>query len=118
MSPLGGLTNLQVLYLHRNPVSDVSALSNLTNLTELYLFKNTISDLSPLVANMGLSSGDEVDVRDNPLSATSLNTHIPALQARGVTVQFGAGKLAVVDEQEPRREGVLSDESEYNSLRR
>ena len=112
------MTNLTVLALDLNSISDVVALSKLTNLTRLLLGDNLISDLSPLVANMGLGRGDEVDERDNPLSATSLNTHIPALQARGVDVRFGAGKPAVVDEQEPRREGVLSDESEYNSLRR
>ena len=95
VSALSNLTNLTELSLWNNTISDVSALSSLTNLTDLWLSKNNISDIAPLVANMGLGSGDEVDVRDNPLSATSLNTHIPALQARGVTVQFGAGKPAV-----------------------
>ena len=65
------------------------------NLTGLYLYNNSISDLSPLVANTGLGSGDEVDVRNNPLSATSLNTYIPALQGRGVNVQFGASKPTI-----------------------
>lgn len=66
----------------------------MTNLTTLWLYNN-ISDLSPLVANTGLGSGDVVDVWDNPLSATSINTHIPALQERGVEVRFGASKPAV-----------------------
>ena len=118
ISALASLTNLTVLYLHKNAISDISALSNLTNLSTLLLYTNTITDLSPLVANTGLGEGDRVDVRYNPLSATSLNTHIPALQGRGVTVQFGAGKPAVVDEQEPRMEGVLPEERGYNSLGR
>ena len=118
VSALSNLTNLTDLYLHNNSISDVSALSNLTNLTRLWLHNNSISNLSPLVANTGLSSGDEVDVRNNPLSATSLNTHIPALQSRGVDVRFGAGKPAVVDEQKSRMEGVLPEERGYNSLRR
>jgi len=118
ISSLSSLTNLTELSLFNNTISDVTALSSLTNLTELWLSRNTISDLSPLVANMGLGSGDEVDVRDNPLSAISLNTHIPALQARGVTVQFGAGKPAVVDKQEPRMGSVLPEERGYNSLKR
>jgi len=118
VSPLSGLTNLVWLGLSDNVISDVSALSNLINLKGLYLATNSISNLSPLVANMGLGSGDVVDVRKNPLNATSLNTHIPALQARGVTVQFGAGKPAVVDEQKSRMEGVLPEERGYNSLRR
>ena len=54
-----------------------------------------------MVANTGLGSGDEVDVRNNPLSATSINTHIPALQGRGVDVRFGASKPGV-EETEPR----------------
>ena len=95
ISPLATLTNLTDLTLHNNSISDVAALSRMTNLTNLTLFNNSISDISPLVANTGLGSGDVVDVRNNPLSTTSLNTHIPALQGRGVTVQFGAGKPAV-----------------------
>ena len=88
VSALSGLTSLERLRLQGNTISDVSALSGLTNLTSLTLSGNRISDLSPLVANTGLGSGDEVNVRFNPLSATSVNTHIPALQGRGVTVQF------------------------------
>jgi len=88
ISPLSGLTNLSRLRLEENSITDVSALSGLTNLTSLLLYSNRISDLSPLVANTGLGSGDRVDVRDNPLSDASINTHIPALQDRGVTVRF------------------------------
>ena len=88
VSALSGLTSLEQLNLHINTISDVSALSGLTNLTRLILFRNRISDLSPLVANTGLGSGDRVDVRTNPLSDASINTHIPTLQGRGVTVQF------------------------------
>ena len=40
------------------------------------------------MANTGLGSGDTVDLKSNPLSSTSINTHIPALQRRGVTVEF------------------------------
>ena len=95
ISALSSMTSLGYLVLHANAISDISALSNLTNLRTLLLYSNTITDLSPLVANTGLDEGDRIDVRNNPLSATSLNTHIPALQARGVNVQFGAGKPAV-----------------------
>ena len=95
VSALSNLTNLTVLFLGGTSISNIAPLSNLTNLTWLRLSSNSISDLSPLVANTGLGSGDRVDVRNNPLSATSRNTHIPALQARGVEVQFGAGKPAV-----------------------
>ena len=95
VSALSGLTSLEYLNLHSNLISNISALSSLTNLTDLYLSRNNISDLLPLVANTGLGSGDEVDVRNNPLSATSLNTHIPILQGKGVNVQFGASKPTI-----------------------
>ena len=48
----------------------------------------TFRTLSPLVANTGSGEGDTVDVRSNPLSYLSIHTHIPALQRRGVTVEF------------------------------
>ena len=110
ISPVGGLTNLTTLHLPGNSVADISVvagltqltylnlngtnitdlsfLSGLTNLTELRLGGNSISDLSPLVANTGLGDGDKVNVKGNPLSYQSIHTHIPALQSRGVTVEF------------------------------
>ena len=88
ITPLSGLIGLTNLYLRFNSISDISSLSSLTNLTVLWLRENKISDIAPLVANTGLGSGDRVDVRSNPLSATSRNTHIPALRTRGVDVRL------------------------------
>ena len=106
LSPLAGLTNLTWLGLYNNLISDLSPLAGLTNLgylglsnfsivlpttglTDLSLNNNSISDLSPLVANTGLEGrGLFVDVWGNPLSDASIHTHIPALQNRGVTVEF------------------------------
>ena len=90
LSPLVGLTKLIDLHLDRNSISNISPLSSLTNLHWLFLAENSISDLSPLVSNTGLDSENEVDVRGNPLNATSINTHIPTLQRRGVRVIFYA----------------------------
>ena len=87
-SPVAGLTELTYLNLAENSISDISTLVNLANLTHLELPFNSISDLSPLVANTGLGSDDEVDVRGNPLSYQSIHTHIPVLQSRGVIVEF------------------------------
>ncbi|MDE0554338.1 MAG: leucine-rich repeat domain-containing protein, partial [Candidatus Poribacteria bacterium] len=101
ISALSRMTRLKWLYLHENAISDIPALANLTNREKLLLFSNSISDLSPLVANTGLGEEDQVDVRNNPLSATSINTHIPALQGRGVNVSFGALKPGI-EETEPR----------------
>ena len=88
ISALSGLTNLTGLDLRGNNITDISALAGLTNLTDLTLSRNKISDLAPLVANTGLGKGGTVDVADNPLNAASQSTHIPALQARGISVSF------------------------------
>ena len=88
ISAVTGLINLTALRLDRNSISDISALSSLTQLKELRLDRNNITDLLSLVANVGLGVGDTVDVRSNPLNYTSINTHIPTLQSRGVTVEF------------------------------
>ncbi len=95
ISALSGLNSLLSLSIFRNNISDISVLSGLTNLRSLSLSSNNISDISPLVVNTGLGSGDRVDVRNNPLSATSINTHIPILQDRGIELRFGALKPAV-----------------------
>ena len=86
LSPLARLIKLETLYLRNNPISDLSPLVGLTKLETLYLSSNSISDLSPLVANTGLGTGDTIIVVGNPLSDTSINTHIPTLRSRGVTV--------------------------------
>ena len=88
ISAISGLTNLTRLSLGLNQIKDVSALSGLSILNLLFLKGNEISDLAALAANRGLGNGDIVDVTDNPLSAASLSRHIPALQARGVSVSF------------------------------
>ena len=88
ISVLSGLTKLTRLYLSGNSISNLSPVSGLTKLTLLDLNDNSISDLSPLAANTGLGSGDRVHVRNNSLSYISINTHIPTLQSKGVTVEF------------------------------
>ena len=88
VSAVSSLTNLATLSLSNNNIADVSALSSLTNLSRLFLANNRISDLAPLVANNGLGTGAEVDVRGNPLSANSISEYVPALEARGVRIQF------------------------------
>ena len=88
ISPLASLTNLKTLWLHNNSIADISPLAGVTNLDRLDLHNNSIADLSPLVANTGLRVEDWVDARGNLLNALSINTHIPALQSRGVEVLF------------------------------
>ena len=87
VSALAELTNLKTLYLYNTPISDVSALAELANLETLELQNTAVSDLSPLVINVGLGNGDYVDVSGNSLNHTSIYTHIPDLQERGVEVR-------------------------------
>ncbi len=84
ITPLSGLTQLKFLWLRDNPISDITPLSGLTQLEKLSLERNVISDVSPLVA-LNLK---ELLVWGNPLSYTSINTHIPAMQAKGIEVNF------------------------------
>jgi len=92
LSPLANLTGLTDLGLSINQISDISTLSSLTSLNSLGLSFNEISDISPLVMNGGLSSGDKVYLVGNPLSADSINNHIPVLEGRGVTVYYISGE--------------------------
>ncbi|MDE2808908.1 MAG: leucine-rich repeat domain-containing protein, partial [Gemmatimonadota bacterium] len=96
LTPLVGLTNLATLWLGDNSISDLTPLTGLTNLTELRLENNSISDIAPLVENTGLGIGNWIDVRSNPLSDASINTYIPALQARGVISDGDGGETPVV----------------------
>ena len=89
ISPLARLTNLRLLDLGENAITNISVLAELINLSKLWIDNNSISDLSPLVANTGLRSGDTVDVDRNPLNNASVNSHIPTLRSRGVTVELG-----------------------------
>ena len=113
ISALAELKKLTRLNLNANSISDISALAKLTQLTDLGLNGNSISDISPLaelkkldVLNLSLNNiadistlvklnlaGTEwdrtgLDIRWNPLSYASINTHIPAMQAEGIEVAF------------------------------
>ena len=90
VAPLANLKNLTQLDLSRNNISDVAPLANLKNLTQLDLSRNNISDVAPLLAfgpgtassRMGLT------LTSNPLNDASINTHIPALLAKGMNVHY------------------------------
>ena len=88
VSPVADLIDLTELNLSHNNIKNVSPVAGLTDLTRLSLAGNSISDISPLVVNAGLGSGDTVNVKGNPLNRASIETHIPALQGRGVTIEF------------------------------
>ncbi len=88
ITPLNQLSNLQWLNLEFNQIVDITPLKQLNNLKTLRLFRNRIENLAPLIVNAGLGKGDEVGLSGNPLNTQSRNEHIPALQARGVTVHY------------------------------
>ena len=88
ISPVANLTNLVWLDVPNNSISNISAVMRLTKLIEVSLGENSISDISPLVANTGLGENTEIYIQGNPLSYSSIYTHIPALQARDVWVDF------------------------------
>ncbi len=87
---LEGAVGLSTLHGASNRISDLSPLSELANLNGLDLRDNHISDISPLIAQDTLSQGDWVALGGNPLSETSLNTHVPVLLERGVQVSVNA----------------------------
>jgi len=103
LSALSGLTDLRIVWLDNNNIADISPLSGLIRIGEVEeddpwlderegikisigLRDNQITDIGPLVENEGLSEGDGIDLRGNPLSNYSLNTYIPQLEERGVNV--------------------------------
>ena len=88
VSPLRGLTALTWLQLSTNRISDVSPLEGLTALNSLWCNDNLISDISPLSSNDGFGERNFINLAANPLSIESVETHIPALQSRGVGVEF------------------------------
>ena len=112
VSALSGLTQLTWLSLGNNTLSDVTSLVGLTQLTSLHLWGNAIFDVSPLTPLTQLKGSEEwhgLYLHNNPLNYASLHTHIPAMQVKGVNVQFdertpttlvkrsGAAQQATVD---------------------
>ena len=88
ISTLARLSDLEELQANGNRVSDISILSKLNKLALLKLNDNQITDLQSLVDNPGISKGDTVEVKGNPLGHVSCRIHIPELLARGVIVVF------------------------------
>ncbi len=89
VAPLAKLTLLKTLGLDHTAVSDVAPLAKLTQLTYLNLSYTAVSDVAPL---LGMSPGEDswqgLYLPGCPLSYASLHTHIPAIQAKGIEVEF------------------------------
>lgn len=68
LAPLAYLDNLESLYLGNNKISDVASLSGLTQLTFLQLSINQIKDVTPLAK---LTNLNYLDLRENQISDAS-----------------------------------------------
>ena len=80
------------LNLAVNEIRDLTPLTGLANISVLNLRYNLISDISPLLDNTGLGTGDQLWLNNNPnLSDYSIDSLIPRLEARGVTVYYDDG---------------------------
>ena len=91
---LAGLTSLTWLMLNDNQIVDIDALAGLTALAWLDLGSNQIDTIGALVTNSvagGLGAGDDVDLRDNPLTAPTACTDVATLRGNGVTVELSPG---------------------------
>ena len=92
-------SDLTDVYLWDNALTDVRALASLENLVFVFLQNNTLQDISPLMDSVGLDDGDTLDLRGNLLDQYGLCQVIPALDARGVTVnhdgECGTGTAVV-----------------------
>ncbi len=60
-------TNLTILYLHRNSISDMSVVADLAKLTELFIWDNPISDMSAVsgltrLTKLGLGRSSITDI--------------------------------------------------------
>jgi Leucine-rich repeat (LRR) protein len=64
ISGLSGLVNLEELYISNNQISDISPLAGLTQLKVLQLQHNKITDISPL---SGLTNLSELDISHNQI---------------------------------------------------
>ncbi len=98
------MVTLTRLDAEESNITDLTGLEHATNLTILRLNNNDISDISSLVANTGLGDGDNISLYTNPLSYQSIYTHIPALQERGIEVGF--------DNRTPQRVRIVSGDDQ------
>ena len=91
IAALAGLRNLTHLSLNNNAITNIAAVAGLTELKALHLINNGISDLSPLLALSLIGTKwnrTGLDIRWNPLSYASINTHIPAMRAKWIQVVY------------------------------
>ena len=79
--PLRHMTNLTMLYIPGNQISDLTPLSSLTNLRRLYIWGNHISDLSPLTSLVEL---ELLGLENNQISDLSPLASLVELESLGL----------------------------------
>jgi internalin A len=85
VAPVCNLPNLTYLNLDDNNISDLTPFSELISIHELHLDSNNMREVYPLLLNPGLSAGDILYIRYNPISNNAV-TDLRELTARGVIV--------------------------------
>ena len=88
LTGLEAATNLTVLYLYRNSITDISAVADLAKLTELFIWDNNISDMS---AVSGLTRLTKLGIGRNPI------TDISAVSRLTNLTELYLGKNAITD---------------------
>jgi internalin A len=83
---LAHFTELKILMLSSNEITNIEPLSQMVKLKILFLRDNRISDISVL---LNMQSLKYLDIANNPLNDNSINVVIPKLKANGVKVAYG-----------------------------
>ncbi|HET8985669.1 MAG TPA: hypothetical protein VFN03_07910 [Trueperaceae bacterium] len=98
ITPLGALTGIEYLNLDDNRLTFMTAVATMTGLDDLSINRNKITDLAPVVANLGIASGDWLRITGNCLAPNDMDVlvppqtqHLMEIQARGVYVQWTPG---------------------------
>lgn len=89
LSGIENCTGLVILSLYGNSIADITALAGLINLNYLDLNMNQITDITPLVNNAdagGFTTGSQIILDNNPLSAQAIAADIPYLQLKQIMV--------------------------------
>lgn len=98
LAPLADLTGLEYFNVDDNRLAFMTAVATMTGLDDLSISRNKITDLAPVVANLGLASGDWLSIAGNCIAVDAHDTlvppqtqHMQGIQARGVNVTWTPG---------------------------
>ena len=86
LAPLASLTGLVWMDLSENSIADIAPLGKLPALSVLHLGGNLLTDLSSLASDENFEALNQLHVQKNPLTAETIEVHIPSLTGRGVAV--------------------------------